>query len=151
MHPFARLSWWTPLRLRPLATDVRARLTRWTANVFYRAVGAWHPVECLVPLVAALSVEGTFSGERGVRWGDPARDALTWLPLPSNSDSRTAPDAFKTPTLDFGSLYGVRLGTPLGTPSNPFGSDRLDFASEIDVGDFRWNCRLLFYDFGGFT
>ena len=60
MHPSTRLFCWTSLKSRPLATDVWARLTRWTANVFYRAVGAWHPVECLV---AALSVEGTFSGE----------------------------------------------------------------------------------------
>lgn len=84
-------------------------------------------------------------------WGDPARDALTCLPLPSNSDSRTAPDAFKTPpTLDFGSLYGVRLGTPPWGLPKPLRS-RSDFASEIDVGDFRWNFRLLFCNFGDFA
>jgi len=83
---------------------------------------------------------GAFGGGdiqwRTYEWGDPARDALTWLSLPSNSDSRTASDAFKIPTLGLWFPLWRAAWTPLGTSQNPFGIDRSDFAGEIDVGGF---------------
>lgn len=63
------------------------------------------------------------------------------------------PIAFKAPTLDLGPLYGARIGRlasrrpPRGIPTGPFGADRSDFASEIDVCDSRRNFWLSFFWF----